>query len=112
MVYARGRGALGESEEAAARRKPRKETGRALGELGSIVLHCHVDHTFGGRDISQDEDYSLVRCAPVEIDDTEWTATERRVEDHRWWSREKLCQATDTSYPENLLAVLDGLEEQ
>lgn len=102
-----------ESAATAARRELREETGLQVEQMGEVVLRRHFDHQFAGVQISQDEDYFLVRCASFTLDESEWTEEERQLlEEHRWWTRSELHQTRDTVYPEGLAAVLDRLDGQ
>jgi 8-oxo-dGTP pyrophosphatase MutT (NUDIX family) len=101
----------GESAEEAARRELREETGLIVGELGRVVLRRHVEHQFKGMRITQDEDFFLVRCQSFEPDAAGWTEIERQVvEEHRWWSRERLRKTDTIVYPADLADVLDQLD--
>ena len=97
----------GESDEEAALRELREETGLELERLGSPVATRHAVFMFEGQTLDSDEVYFLVRTQPFEPTSFGWTELERRaILGHRWWSQQELRTTSETVYPERLLSIL------
>jgi 8-oxo-dGTP pyrophosphatase MutT (NUDIX family) len=96
-----------ETDEQAALRELREETGLVLESVGSPIATRRVRFNFEGSVLDSDEVYFIVRVDRFDLDDAGWTDTERRVVvEHRWWSQKELAETTETVYPEQLLSWL------
>lgn len=99
-----------ESDEQAALRELREETGLDVGDIGSPVATRRATFAFERQTLDSDEVYYVVRVDRFELDDAGWTDVERRaILEHRWWSQQELMATDETVYPERLLSILEGL---
>jgi 8-oxo-dGTP pyrophosphatase MutT (NUDIX family) len=99
-----------ESDEQAALREVREETGVEIEDLGPPVATRRANFAFEGMTLDSDEVYFLVRIDRFEPTNLGWTELERRsILEHRWWSQQELADTTETVYPEQLLAILEEL---
>jgi 8-oxo-dGTP pyrophosphatase MutT (NUDIX family) len=97
----------GESDEQAAVRELREETGLRVTEVGPPIGDRRAVFSFDGDQIDQYEVYFSIKVDRFPLDDSAWTPLERRsVLGHRWWSVEQLQATDETVYPEQLLAWL------
>lgn len=99
-----------ETMEAAGKRELFEETGLDVDDLGPVMLTRSTDFEFAGTDYEQDEVYFWVRTDQFVVDRKGWTQLEQRVvKEIRWWSLQELRATTETVYPEELCAMLEGL---
>jgi 8-oxo-dGTP pyrophosphatase MutT (NUDIX family) len=98
-----------ESDEQAALRELREETGLTLEDVGLPIGTRRATFAFEGQVLHSDEVYFLVRVDRFEVDDAGWTDAEHRtILGHRWWSRQELMDTDETVYPERLLSILEA----
>ena len=98
-----------ETDEGAAIRELREETGLEVKHVGPPIGTRRARFAFEGSLMYSDEVYCLVRVNRFEPDHSGWTDVERRsITEHRWWSPQDLAAAEETVYPEGLLAMLPG----
>ncbi|GLY13532.1 NUDIX domain-containing protein [Kineosporia rhizophila] len=106
----------GESQQAAAVRELREETGFVVtGELGPVVHERTAGFTFQGRPHLQHEVFFRAvlgeNVQGGDLDRSGWTELERdSLTDVRWWSAEELRTTSETVYPEYLVELLDLLD--
>jgi len=97
-----------ESDEQAALRELREETGLEVERVGSPIATRRATFAFEGQLLDSDEVYFLVRVDRFEVDDAGWTDVERRaILEHRWWSQEELMATDETVYPDRVLSMLE-----
>ncbi len=102
----------GESDEQAAIRELREETGLRVVEVGPPIGDRRAAFSFDGDQIHSYEVYFSINVDRFPLDDSAWTPLERRsVLDHRWWSVEELRRTDETVYPERLLAWLGQADQ-
>ena len=100
----------GESDEQAAVRELREETGLVVteGDLVGPLLTRLVVHGFSDKIADQTEVFYLVRVPAFEIDTSGQTEDEQlTVIDIRWWAVSDLAVTGDEVWPVDLLALLD-----
>ena len=96
-----------ETDEQAAIRELREETGLRVSDVGSPVGIRRVTFEFGEDLMDSDEVYFLIKVPRFKVESTGWTELERRtIVEHRWWSTQALEATTETVYPEELLQWL------
>lgn len=112
MVPAGGGVEPGESDEQAAIRELREETGLRVADVGPPVGDRRAAFRFDGDQIDQYEVYFSIKVDRFPLDDSAWTPLERRsVLDHHWWSVEELRRTDETVYPERVLEWLGHAEQ-
>ena len=98
----------GESQEQAAIREVREETGYALTEadlLGPIAIR-HVVHGYSDQVIEQDESFFLAMVSPFEVDVSAHTEDERlTLLQYRWWSHDDLRHTDEWIWPHELVEL-------
>jgi 8-oxo-dGTP pyrophosphatase MutT (NUDIX family) len=99
-----------ETDEQAAIRELREETGLHVSDVGPRIGTRRLTIPFGDDMLDSDEVYFRIKASRFEPDPTGWTDDERRtVVEHRWWSADDLEATAETVYPEELLRWLrDG----
>jgi 8-oxo-dGTP pyrophosphatase MutT (NUDIX family) len=98
-----------ETDEQAAIRELREETGLRVSDVGPPIGTRRVTIPFGDDMLDSDEIYFLIKAPRFEPDSTGWTDVERRtVVEHRWWAADALEATTETIYPEDLLRWVRG----
>ena len=101
-----------ETDEQAAMRELREETGLEVAWVGPTIATRRATFSFDGQLLDSDEVYFLIRVDRFEPDVSGWTDVERRaIIEHRWWSQQELAATTDVVYPERLLSMLEGHSE-
>jgi 8-oxo-dGTP pyrophosphatase MutT (NUDIX family) len=103
----------GESFENAARRELFEETGIQRDTVGQRVAeHEFVLQLADGENVIAEECFFLVRVADQSVSRDHWNAVEMEtIADHRWWSVEELKSASETVFPDALVAILAGIEQ-
>ncbi|HTW34233.1 MAG TPA: NUDIX domain-containing protein [Rhizomicrobium sp.] len=101
----------GETFEQAAMRELHEETGIRVDTVGhEIARRTFVLQLADGEHVEADERFFLVRVLDKALSREGWTPDEIEImTDHRWWTREALSASSETIFPENLLAILEGI---
>lgn len=101
----------GETIVQAAVRELCEETGLRVDDVGQEVFHREATFTFMHAEILSRETYFAIQVANFEVDDSGWTSDERAcIVDRRWWTVGDLRATTDTYFPIELVALVEGLE--
>ena len=96
-----------ESDEQAALRELREETGLEIDRLGTPVATRRATFGFMGQTLLSDEVYFLVQTHRFELTTVGWTDVERQtILEHRWWPQRELAITRETVYPEELLVIM------
>lgn len=100
----------GESDEQAALRELFEETGMIRHTLGPLVGYQHFPLQMpDGEIVLSQEKFWLIETDITTIDNSHWTAHERKVMTaHRWWSLEDMATTSEQIYPQALATVLSG----
>jgi 8-oxo-dGTP pyrophosphatase MutT (NUDIX family) len=100
----------GETFEQAAIRELQEETGIRRDDIGPQVGRREfVLQLPNGEHVLADERFFLVVAPNDSLSRAGWTADEVEVmAEHRWWSPRELALTSETVWPEDLLAMLDG----
>jgi 8-oxo-dGTP pyrophosphatase MutT (NUDIX family) len=97
----------GETDEEAAVREVREETGLELRDVGPVLARRRATFSFEGQTYDSDEVYYMAEVDRFDVDETGWTDIERRaVFEYRWWSSEELASTEEIIYPEGLLELI------
>jgi 8-oxo-dGTP pyrophosphatase MutT (NUDIX family) len=101
----------GETFEQTAMRELREETGICVDTVGrEMTRRVFVLQLPDGEHVEADERFFLVRVQDNALSREGWTPDEAQImTDHRWWTREALLASVETVFPENLLAMLEGI---
>jgi 8-oxo-dGTP pyrophosphatase MutT (NUDIX family) len=98
-----------ETDEQAALRELREETGLLVADVGPPIATRQATFAFEGQLLDSDEVYFLIRVDRFELDDSGWTDVERRaIVGYRWWSQLDIATTDDVVYPDGLLSMLEG----
>jgi 8-oxo-dGTP pyrophosphatase MutT (NUDIX family) len=94
----------GESDEQAAVRELREETGWPDPMVGPLIGHRrHVVTWNDGVTYDARERWYLARVDTLEVDDAGWTDDERLdMSDHRWWTLNELDATAEELTPDDL----------
>ncbi len=100
----------GESDEQAALRELFEETGMIAHELGPLVGYQNFPMQMpSGEIVLSQEKFWLLKTDMTAIDNSHWTAHERKVMTaHRWWSLHEMTTTSEQIYPEALATALSG----
>jgi ADP-ribose pyrophosphatase YjhB (NUDIX family) len=101
----------GESDEQAAVRELREETGWAEPEVGPFLGHRrHVVTWNDGVTYDARERWYLARVAALDVDEAGWTDDERLdMGAHRWWTVDELRETDAELAPNDLAARVSSI---
>jgi 8-oxo-dGTP pyrophosphatase MutT (NUDIX family) len=103
----------GETQEHAAIREVKEETGLLISDLGPVVMTRHVDFEFELDSYDQDETYYAVTTAAFVPDTAGWTKVEQRaMSGYRWWSVDDLRATNEIVFPEGLSELVERVLEE
>lgn len=98
-----------ETDEEAAIRELREETGLHVADVGPPIGTRRATFEFGDDVLDSDEVYFFIHVERFNLDDSGWTDVEREVVlEHRWWSLADIERTTERVFPEQLTTLLSG----